>query len=167
MRLSKLLATISLSMVFGSELAGAEDYVFEDYDKGFEAYKLGDYEAALVEWLPLAQQGNGDALYWIAVLYDDGRGVPESDKEEVKWYVLSAAQGIAEAKYRLGEMHYNGTGVLKDYKRAYMWYALSVYNEFSPAKHLRDRVGSVLTVTEAAKAREMARRCLESDYTDC
>ena len=34
-----------------------------DYQKGFTAYKSGDYTTDLREWTPLAEQGNADAQY--------------------------------------------------------------------------------------------------------
>jgi hypothetical protein len=33
----------------------------QDYDKGLEAAQRGDFQLALQEWLPLAEQGNSDA----------------------------------------------------------------------------------------------------------
>ena len=54
-----------------------------------------------------------------------GQGVPQDDKEAVKWYRLSAEQGYAEAQFNLGFMYDNGEGVPQDYKEAVKWYRLS------------------------------------------
>ena len=35
-------------------------------------------------------------------MYASGEGVPEDDKEAVKWYRLAAEQGYAQAQYNLG-----------------------------------------------------------------
>src|SRR5690606_21486673 len=43
--------------------------------EGVEAYKQGDFAGALREWLPLAEQGNPNALYNVAQLYRTGKGV--------------------------------------------------------------------------------------------
>jgi len=35
-------------------------------------------------------------------MYRNGKGVPEDDKEAVKWFQLAAEQGNAIAQYNLG-----------------------------------------------------------------
>ena len=35
-------------------------------------------------------------------MYDNDHGVPEDDKEALKWYRLAAEQGHAKAQYNLG-----------------------------------------------------------------
>ncbi len=52
----------------------------------------------------LAQSELGDRYYY-------GIGVPQDDKEAVKWYRKSAEQGSAKAQYNLGVMYANGEGV--------------------------------------------------------
>ena len=37
-------------------------------------------------------------------MYGNGGGVPEDDKEAVKWYKLAAEQGNADAQERYGEL---------------------------------------------------------------
>ena len=69
--------------------------VAQDFQKGFAAYKAGDYATALQEWTPLAEAGYEVAQYNLAVMYDDGKGVLQDYKEAVKWYRLAAEQGYA------------------------------------------------------------------------
>jgi len=44
-----------------------------DYQKGWEAYRSGDYIEALREWKPLAEQGNADAAHLIGRIYRNGK----------------------------------------------------------------------------------------------
>jgi uncharacterized protein len=97
----------------------------QDFLKGWAAYESGDYATALKEWKPLAEQGAADAQYNLGVMYDKGRGVPQNNKDAVKWYRLAAEQGNANAQFNLGNMYYNGQGVLQDYKEAAKWYRLA------------------------------------------
>ncbi len=46
------------------------------YDEGAAAYERGDYETALREFRPLAEQGNALAQHNLGVMYDNGQGVP-------------------------------------------------------------------------------------------
>ena len=41
--------------------------------EGIAAYERGDYETALQEFQPLAEQGNADAQFNLGLMYDDGR----------------------------------------------------------------------------------------------
>ena len=66
--------------------------------------------------------GDADAQFNLALMYDNGQGVPKDYKEAVKWYTKSAEQEDAESQYNLGLMYYNGEGVPQDYKEAVKWY---------------------------------------------
>lgn len=73
-----------------------------DLQKGMDAYSAHDYTTALRELKPLAEQGNAVAQYGLGIMYDNGQGVAEDDKEAVKWYRLAAEQGNVFAQYDLG-----------------------------------------------------------------
>ena len=61
-----------------------------DFQKGFDAYKKGDYGTALLEWKPLAEQGDADAQNKLGLMYRKGKGVSKDNKTAVKWYKLAA-----------------------------------------------------------------------------
>jgi hypothetical protein len=58
-------------------------------------------------------------------MYSDGEGVPQDDKEAVKWFRLAAETGLAQAQYNLGVMYGDGEGVPQDDKEAVKWYQLA------------------------------------------
>ena len=70
----------------------------------------------------LAEGGDKIEQNNLGVMYDDGEGVPEDDKEAVKWYTKAAEQGVDAAQYNLGNMYRDGEGVPQDYKEAFKWY---------------------------------------------
>ena len=74
----------------------------QDFDKGVEAHKSGDYIKAYKEWLPLAEQGNYTLQYNIGIMHKIGQGVPVDIAESKKWLQLSAEQGYAPAQNSLG-----------------------------------------------------------------
>ncbi|MXZ50206.1 MAG: sel1 repeat family protein, partial [Rhodobacteraceae bacterium] len=65
----------------------------QDINVGVEAYKRGDYETALREWHPLAEQGEVEAQFILGLMYGNGEGVPQDYGEAEKWWRLSAEQG--------------------------------------------------------------------------
>ena len=96
-----------------------------DVEKGSDAYLAGNYATAVQEFKKAAEQGNAEAQFNLGVMYSNGRGVLQDDKEAVRLYRLAAEQGIAQAQYNLGIMYNNGEVVLQDYKEAVKWYRLA------------------------------------------
>ena len=54
--------------------------------------------------------------------YDNGEGVPEDDREAVKWYRKAADQRLTLAQYNLGLAYAAGEGVPEDDREAVKWY---------------------------------------------
>ena len=117
MSIKKTITGLTLSMLLSSGVA-----IAADYDSAYSTYLSGNYEAAFKEMLPFAEQGNVDAQFYIARMYDTGKGVPENDKTAVKWYTLSAEQGDRWAQNTLAFMYDNGEGVPENDKTAVKWY---------------------------------------------
>jgi len=118
MKLKTLLLTLTLSLL----LFGISTLTFANFNDGYDAYQKGDYETAVSEWKPLAEQGHAAAQNNLGVMYNKGRGVLKNDKQAVRWYRKAVEQGHAAAKYNLGTMYKNGEGVLKDSKQAINWW---------------------------------------------
>jgi uncharacterized protein len=70
---------------------------FNDFQNGWEAYLKKDYKKAHDLWLPLANQGDSKAQFFLGLMYDFGFGFPEDDKKAINWYQLAAAQGDSRA----------------------------------------------------------------------
>jgi TPR repeat protein len=69
-----------------------------------------------------AEQGDRDAMFRLAVAYQNGRGVAEDDLKAVELYRKAAAKGDARAMANLGVMYSRGEGVAKDDSAAIAWY---------------------------------------------
>ncbi len=57
------------------------------YQAGLDAYERGDYETALKEFLPLAEQGHVWAQSLLGSMYDQGKGVPQDYQEAARWFL--------------------------------------------------------------------------------
>mgnify|MGYP000451084870 CR=1 FL=1 len=86
----------------------------QDFNKGMEAARSGDYNAALTEWMPLVEAGDADAQWALGYLYKSGMGVPLNYAEAVRLFRLSAKQGHSAAINSLGTMYSNGWGIDKN-----------------------------------------------------
>ena len=109
--------------------------IAQDYDAGLKAFQAGDFQTALKEWKPLADQGHAYAQNNLGWMYADGEGVPEDDAEAVRWYRLAADQGHADAQNSLGLMYADGEGVVEDDAGAVRWYRLAADQGFADAQN--------------------------------
>ena len=127
-----------------------------DFQAGVDAYNRGDYETALKEFRPLADQGDAEAQLNLGDLYHFGF---LDNKEAAKWYRLAAEQGNAEAQSNLGLMYENGQGVPQDYVLAHMWVnlAASQGGETENAVKYRDILARSMTPNQLAEAQKLAR----------
>jgi TPR repeat protein len=138
-----------------------------DFDKGFAAYEAGDYATAFVEFSELAEQGDADAQYNLALMYERGEGVVQDYAAAVKWYTLAAEQGDADAQFLLGAMYALGAGVVQDYALAHMWANIAAANGASNGAKIRDWVAEELSKSEITAAQRMASECMASNYANC
>lgn len=73
-----------------------------DVRAGIEAWRAGNYEAAIREWRPLADRGDADAQFNLGQAYRLGRGVPANLPLALEWFEKAARQGHAQAEANLG-----------------------------------------------------------------
>jgi TPR repeat protein len=132
-----------------------------DFDSAFAAYKRGDYETAFVEYKVLADQGDARAQSNLGNMYEFGEGVPEDDREAVKWYRLAAEQGNYRAQHNLGIMYRDGEGVPEDYVQAYAWYNLAAAQGNSFANRDKSELAERMTPSQIAEAQRLSKELWE------
>ncbi len=147
---------LSLSIVVGLTLMLATP-TWADFQAGFDAYKRGDYDTALKEWRPLAEQGDAVAQNNLGGMYHNGQGVPKDYQEAAKWYRQAAEQGDAEAQFNLGEMYHRGQGVPRDDVLAHMWVTLAAAHGIAVAVKWRDLFEKPMTLDQLAEAQRLAK----------
>ena len=79
-------------------------------------------EARLRQIRQDAEQGDADAQVLFSLMYAEGWGVPQDDREAAKWLRKVADQGDAQAQGDLGMRYYEGLGVPQDYCEALKWW---------------------------------------------
>ena len=67
------------------------------YQEGCDAYERGDYDTALKEFRPLAEQGDPLAQSYLGGMYAEGEGLPKDYVLAHMWMNLAAAKGVQEA----------------------------------------------------------------------
>ena len=69
-----------------------------------------------------ANAGDAAAQFNLALMHDNGRGVPQDFGEAAAWYHKAAEQGHAAAQYNLGVSYGMGQGVPQDDDQAVVWF---------------------------------------------
>ena len=91
-----------------------------------------------VAWFELAaEQGHGEAMRTLGLIYSTGSGVPEDQAEAVSWYRRAAEQGDTWAAWmqnRVGDAYQYGRGVPQDQAEAVWWYRRAAEQGHSAAQ---------------------------------
>jgi len=96
-------------------------------------------------------------------MHTNGNGVPEDDKEAVKWWRKAAAQADSIAQFSLGFAYYWGEGVPEDYIQAYAWLNISAANGSSLSKEWKAKVAEEMTKEQIAEAQDLSREMVEAN----
>lgn len=86
--------------------------------KAYAEFKMADYASARVIWETLAEIGNGDALFNLGVLAEDGLGEPRDMRKAEALYTSAANAGNFKAQYRLGMLYAAGELLPQDLDKA-------------------------------------------------
>ena len=156
-----------LAILLAFLLSLSSPVISQDFKKGVDAYRSGDYATAIIEWRPLAETGDSGAQFLLGAAYYFGHGVIQDDKQAANWYRLAAEQKHSSAQYYIGIMFENGRGVFQDNVLAYMWFNISADNLSEVGREHRDRVAKKMIPEDISKAQAMVRECMSSNYKNC
>src|SRR5258708_28390665 len=84
-------------------------------------FLAGDYGRALSDYRRLAEQGSGEAEYWLAHMLELGLGTKADAAEAVMWLEKAANAGAMPAERRLGEIERDGVLVPQNAAKARDW----------------------------------------------
>jgi len=114
--------------------------------KGLDAAQAGDYTTAHNEWLPIAEQGDVNAQFYLGLLHSRQLIDQASQEQAVKWYLLAAKNDHINAQFNLGLKYDKGIGVEQSDAEAFSWYLKAASSghpeaQFNVANMYRDGRG--------------------------
>jgi hypothetical protein len=95
------------------------------FKTGLDAAKREDFDTALREWGPLAENGSAQAQINLGTMYSKGEGVGKNLTTAFSWYLKAAKQGIMKAQFMVGQMYQDGEGTEKKPLEALNWFLRS------------------------------------------
>ena len=102
----------------------------------------------------MANKGEKNAQFSLAVLYYQGSGMMSDMGQAHKWMRKAALQNHNQAQYNLGIMIANGQGSSVDLVEAYAWLKVSADNGYAPARDSVSQLGEELSSDEKKQADE-------------
>ena len=100
-------------------------------------------------------------------IHVNGLKKPSSDGYNLKWYTRAAKQGYVSAQNNLGWLYSKTTTQFHNETKAYMWWFIAAQNGSHNALENMVRMETRLAPDNISKARNMAKKCLQSDYQTC
>lgn len=88
-------------------------YAKKEFNKAFSLFEKSHF------------QGNLQATFNLARMYDRGLGIKKNLGKAKELYLMSAKKRYADSQHNIGNMYFLGEGVKKDYKEALKWLLLA------------------------------------------
>jgi len=114
-----------------------------------------------------ANSGDTYAQVMLGNMFAAGEGVVQDYSEAAIWYRLAAYRGVAKAQLSLGLLYSQGQGVDQNLELAFKWVYMAAALGEEGAIDARDLVAGQLDAEVLERARQVAVRCLESEYEEC
>ena len=83
------------------------------------------------EMIALAEQGQSQAQFELAMSYQRGQKTPKDYALAVQWLEKAASQQHIDAQLQLGMMYFSGQGVTRDNTKAAEWFRLAAQQQAS------------------------------------
>ncbi len=93
-----------------------------DLASGIAAFEAKHFSRAMQLLSPIAEQGQAQAQHMLAIMYQNGLGVVQSDLAAYKWMRDSAEQGYGLAQHGLGFMYLEGECIVRNGSKAAEWF---------------------------------------------
>jgi uncharacterized protein len=94
--------------------------------KAYAEFKMTHYAKAREVWETLAEVGNGDALFNLGVMAEDGLGESRDLAKAEALYTSAANRNNFKAQYRLGLLYSTGSLLKKDIPKARVFLTLAM-----------------------------------------
>lgn len=93
-----------------------------EFASGMAAFEAKHFSRAMQLLSPLAEDGDMQAQHMVAIMYQNGLGVAQSDMAAYKWMRASAEQGYGLAQHGLGFMYLTGECIALNPEKAVIWF---------------------------------------------
>lgn len=123
--------------------------------KAYAEFKMAHYDYARKVWQTLAEVGNGDALFNLGILAEDGLGEPKNMVKAEALYASAANASNFKAQYRLGLLYYAGTLLPRDTEKARLYLTQAATHGDKDAQDMLAQLGQPVADLSALQQAEL------------
>jgi TPR repeat protein len=109
--------------------------------KAYAEFKMAHYDFAREVWQTLAEIGNGDALFNLGILAEDGLGEPRDLAKAEALYTSAANADNFKAQYRLGLLYFAGNLLPRDADKARLYLSQAAAHGDRDARDMLNQLG--------------------------
>jgi len=132
---SSVIRTALIAVFMACTVAGQAAWASGETDAALQAYRDGNYPAAIKIWRKLAAHDNPDAQYALGVAYLKGHGVEWNLTEAIAWFERAAQAGHISAMFNLAGIFWEGRGTQQDFSRAVHWWQQAAAHDDSASQY--------------------------------
>lgn len=107
---------------------------YRDQPKGMLALQRGDVSAAALAFQKGTADGDPEAMFQLALLYQAGKGVPKNPAQAVRLYESASDLNYPPAMMNLAHHYFTGDGVRQNYSKYAVIYQELVSINYKPAR---------------------------------
>ncbi len=104
--------------------------------KAYAEFKMANYDLAQRMWLNIKGSARAEAMFNLAILYDQGLGVEESIEQALIYYEQAARGGSRSAAYQLGLIYLHDKRIEQDNRQAEHWLTVAAHDGDEDAAQL-------------------------------
>ncbi|MFC1498059.1 ankyrin repeat domain-containing protein [Verrucomicrobiota bacterium] len=117
MRQTIILFLLAMSLFAGCVADKPE--LSSNKEEAIAALNQGNYKEAYNQFLPLADNGDDNAMITIGLMFHQGNGFKQDYSKAMDWYIKAFKKENGDAYNNIGVMYRDGLGVKKNKKMAY------------------------------------------------
>ncbi len=123
--------------------------------KAYAEFKMGNYDLARRMWFSIKGKAHAEALFNIAILYEQGLGVEKNIDMAVDIYEQAARSGSRSASYQLGLFYLHGGLITQDLEKAEHWLSIAALDGDQEAAQLLQQLSGTETDVQFFKVQQL------------
>ena len=93
-----------------------------ELESGIAAFETKNFAHAIKLLSPIAEEGNADAMYRMAIMLQNGLGCVADEKKAFRYMGDAATKGLPLAQHAYGFMFFEGECTEKDINQSIEWF---------------------------------------------
>lgn len=131
------------------------------FERAMHFWQAEEYGESFNWFRTAANMGHGDAMYFLAKSYRQGRGTVQNYRFAFEYMKKAAFKGVEKAQFDLAYMYRDGVGTLEDQRNAYAWLNILGARGNEEAALERNRLAGLMAPSDVESGQELSIKLIE------